>query len=142
MLRFPLKMWNLMRNLFNLYSEYDGKGVPFKSGDILLNKLRLYLLKYFYLIMMVSMGEMIVIRVNENVSNKYYFYLLFNQGLIDLLDSQSTGIKVQGCPLKLLWGVIYPTHLKMNKPKSLNTLMNKPKRLIPLLKKKLSELNS
>lgn len=94
---------------FNLYSEYDGKGVPFKSGDILLNKLRLYLVK----ILLpdydgFSMGEMIVIRVNENVSNKYYFYLLFNQGLIDLLDSQSTGIKVPRVSPEIIMGSDLP----------------------------------
>ena len=94
---------------FNLYSEYDGKGVPFKSGDILLNKLRLYLVK----ILLpdydgFSMGEMIVIRVNENVSNKYYFYLLFNQGLIDLLDSQSTGIKVPRVSPEIIMGSYLP----------------------------------
>ena len=94
---------------FNLYSEYEGKGVPFKSGDILLNKLRLYLVK----ILLpdydgFSMGEMIVIRVNENVSNKYYFYLLFNQGLIDLLDSQSTGIKVPRVSPEIIMGSYLP----------------------------------
>ena len=94
---------------FNLYSEYDGKGVPFNSGDILLNKLRLYLVK----ILLpdydgFSMGEMIVIRVNENVSNRYYFYLLFNQGLIDLLDSQSTGIKVPRVSPEIIMGSYLP----------------------------------
>jgi type I restriction enzyme, S subunit len=94
---------------FNLYSEYEGKGVPFKSGDILLNKLRLYLVK----ILLpdydgFSMGEMIVIRVNENVSNRYYFYLLFNQGLIDLLDSQSTGIKVPRVSPEIIMGSYLP----------------------------------
>ena len=94
---------------FNLYSEYEGKGVKFKSGDILLNKLRLYLVK----ILLpdydgFSMGEMIVIRLNENVSNRYYFYLLFNQGLIDLLDSQSTGIKVPRVSPEIIMGSYLP----------------------------------
>jgi len=80
---------------FNLYSEQEGIGVKFKSGDILFNKLRLYLVK----IIMTnydgfSMGEMITIRMNKNVLNKYYFYTFFNQGFIDLLNSQSTGVKV------------------------------------------------
>ena len=80
---------------FNLYSEQEGNGVKFKSGDILFNKLRLYLVK----IIMTnydgfSMGEMITIRMNKNVLNKYYFYTFFNQGFIDLLNSQSTGVKV------------------------------------------------
>jgi type I restriction enzyme, S subunit len=80
---------------FNLHSDYTGEGMKFKSGDILLNKLRLYLKKILlpdfdgY-----SMGEMIVLRTNQKLLNRYFYYLLFNQGLIDLLDSQSTGIKL------------------------------------------------
>ena len=59
---------------FNLYSEQKGNGVKFKSGDILFNKLRLYLVK----IIMTSydgfsMGEMITIRMNKNVLNKYTY---------------------------------------------------------------------
>jgi type I restriction enzyme, S subunit len=80
---------------FNLYSDHEGKGVVFKSGDILFNKLRLYLVKIIlpnyegY-----SMGEMIVIRMNKDIKNKFYFYTFFNQGFIDLLNSQSTGVKL------------------------------------------------
>lgn len=93
----------------NIYSEYTGTGVPFQSGDILLNKLRLYLVK----ILLpdydgFSMGEMVVIRVNKDVSNRYYFYLLFNQGLIDLLDSQSTGIKVPRVSPEIIMGSYLP----------------------------------
>lgn len=79
---------------FNLYSEYNGEGVRFKKGDVLLNKLRLYLVKIlnpdydgF------SMGEMIVLRPRK-IYGRYLFYTLFNQGLIDLLDCQSTGVKL------------------------------------------------
>jgi len=80
---------------FNLYSEQEGKGTVFKSGDILFNKLRLYLVK----IILPnyeghSMGEMIVIRMNKNILNRFYFYTFFDQGFIDLLESQSTGVKL------------------------------------------------
>jgi len=80
---------------FNLHSEQEGKGTIFKPGDILFNKLRLYLVKIIspdyegY-----SMGEMIVIRMNKNISNRFYFYTFFNQGFINLLESQSTGVKL------------------------------------------------
>jgi type I restriction enzyme S subunit len=79
---------------FNLYSDYSGEGMKFIKGDILLNKLRIYLKKILitdyegY-----SMGEMIVLRTIEGI-NKYYFYTLFNQGLIDLLNNQSKGVKL------------------------------------------------
>jgi type I restriction enzyme S subunit len=80
---------------FNLYSEHDSEGVFFEKGDVLFNKLRLYLKK----ILLTdydgfSLGEMIVLRTNDKLINKYFYQLLFSQGLIDLLDSQSTGIKL------------------------------------------------
>ena len=79
---------------FNLYSDYTGEGMKFIKGDILLNKLRIYLKKILiteydgY-----SMGEMIVLRTIEGIG-RYYYYTLFNQGLIDLLNNQSTGVKL------------------------------------------------
>jgi type I restriction enzyme S subunit len=79
---------------FNLSSEYTGDGMKFQRGDILFNKLRIYLKK----IVLAeydgfSMGEMIVLRTLIGV-NKFYYYTLFNQGLIDLLNEQSTGVKL------------------------------------------------
>jgi type I restriction enzyme S subunit len=80
---------------FNLYSEHESEGMRFQSGDILLNKLRLYLKKILYTEYDgFSLGEMIVLRTNNKLNNKYFYQLLFSQGLIDLLDSQSTGIKL------------------------------------------------
>ncbi len=80
---------------FNYYSEYEGEGMKFKNGDVLLNKLRLYLKKIVFTeIDGFSMGEMIVLRCNEHLFNRYFYYLIFHQGLIDLLDSQSNGVKL------------------------------------------------
>lgn len=80
---------------FNLYSDYTGDGVPFIDGDVLLNKLRLYLKKILITDYQgYSMGEMLVFRTNTNLYNKYLYNLLFHQGLIDYLDSQSQGIKL------------------------------------------------
>jgi type I restriction enzyme S subunit len=79
---------------YNLFSEYLGEGVFFEHGDILLNKLRIYLKK----ILLVeysgySMGEMLVLRTKWGF-NKFYYYLFFHQGLIDFWDSQSNGVKL------------------------------------------------
>jgi len=80
---------------FNLYSEHESEGMKFQNGDILLNKLRLYLKKIIFTEYDgFSLGEMIVLRTNNKLNNKYFYQLLFSQGLIDLLDSQSTGIKL------------------------------------------------
>jgi type I restriction enzyme S subunit len=79
---------------FNLYSDYSGEGMKFERGDILLNKLRIYLKKIVFTDYSgFSMGEMIVLRTIEGV-NKYYYHTLFNQGLIDLLNEQSNGVKL------------------------------------------------
>jgi type I restriction enzyme S subunit len=96
---------------FNLYSDYNGDGLRFQVGDILLNKLRLYLKK----ILITeydgfSMGEMIVLRTQKKLFNKYFYFLLFNQGLIDLLDSQSTGIKLPRVSPEIILNseIVYP----------------------------------
>ena len=90
----PENVENNTGKCFDLYSDYEGEGMKFICGDILLNKLRIYLKK----IVLTeyegfSMGEMIVLRTITGL-NKYYYYTLFNQGLIDLLNSQSNGVKL------------------------------------------------
>jgi len=94
---------------FNLYSEYTGVGIRFRKGDVLFNKLRLYLVK----ILLTdyegfSMGEMIVLRP-RHIFNKYLFYVLFNQGLINLLDSQSTGVKLPRVSPEVILGSFLPS---------------------------------
>ena len=96
---------------FNLYSEHGSEGMRFISGDILLNKLRLYLKKILFTEYDgYSLGEMIVLRTNESLVNKYFYHLLFNQGLIDLLDSQSTGVKLPRVSPDIIMNseIIYP----------------------------------
>jgi len=79
----------------NMHSEYSGDGVIFEKGDILFNKLRLYLAKiWFATLSGYSMGEMIVLSPNKITNGKYMFYQFFIQGFIDLLDAQSTGVKM------------------------------------------------
>ena len=79
----------------NMHSEYSGDGVIFEKGDILFNKLRLYLAKiWFATLSGYSMGEMIVLSPNKITNGKYMFYQFFIQGFIDFLDAQSTGVKM------------------------------------------------
>ena len=76
------------------YSDHFGEGVIFDKGDILLNKLRLYLKKIIYCDFQgFSMGEMIVLRTLKGI-DRYHFYTFFHQGLIDRLDVLSTGVKL------------------------------------------------
>ena len=96
---------------FNLYSEHDSEGMKFQSGDILLNKLRLYLKKILFTEYDgYSLGEMIVLRTKNKLNNRYFYQLLFSQGLIDLLDSQSTGIKLPRVSPEVILNteIVYP----------------------------------
>jgi type I restriction enzyme S subunit len=90
----PENVENDTGNCFNLYSDYTGEGMKFIKGDILLNKLRIYLKKILFTNYEgFSMGEMIVLRTIQGY-NKYFYYTFFIQGLIDLLNNQSTGVKL------------------------------------------------
>jgi restriction endonuclease S subunit len=90
----PENVENDTGNCFNLYSNYTGEGMKFIKGDILLNKLRIYLKKILITDYEgFSMGEMIVLRTIQGY-NKYFYYSFFIQGLIDLLNNQSTGVKL------------------------------------------------
>ncbi len=121
---------------FNFYSEYSGQGVPFKSGDILINKLRLYLVKVLLPDCSgFSMGEMIVVRVGRLISNKYYFHLFFNQGLIDLLDSQSTGIKVPRVSPEVIMGCRLPLPPLQEQQQIVNHLDRETQKIDTLIEK-------
>lgn len=94
---------------FNYYSEYEGEGMKFRGGDILLNKLRLYLKKIVFTdVDGYSMGEMIVLRCFENLFNRYFYFLIFHQGLIDLLDSQSNGVKLPRVSPEIIMNSLIP----------------------------------
>jgi len=94
---------------FNYYSDYEGEGMKFRSGDILLNKLRLYLKKIVFTdVDGYSMGEMIVLRCFENLFNRYFYFLIFHQGLIDLLDSQSNGVKLPRVSPEIIMNTLIP----------------------------------
>ncbi|KAA0243533.1 MAG: restriction endonuclease subunit S, partial [Chlorobiota bacterium] len=52
----------------NFYSDYEGEGFQFVTGDILFNKLRIYLKKILFADFDgISMGEMIVLRCNDTL---------------------------------------------------------------------------
>ena len=60
--------------ILNFYSSYDSVGVKFQTGDVLFNKLRVYLSKAaFAEYNGYSLGEMIVIRPSLQYMGKYLF---------------------------------------------------------------------
>ena len=136
---------------FNLYSEHESDGMRFQSGDILLNKLRLYLKKILYVEYDgFSLGEMIVLRTNNKLNNKYFYQLLFSQGLIDLLDSQSTGIKLPRVSPDVILNteIVYPPLNEQQqivsfldtKTSLIDSLIEKTQQKIVLIKEKRTSL--
>ena len=129
----------------NLYSNYFGEGMKFIKGDILFNKLRIYLKKIIFTEYDgYSMGEMIVLRTKNNLFNRYIYYILFNQGVIDLLNSQSTGVKLPRVSPEVILNteIVYPTikeqqqivnHLDQETQK-IDTLIKKENQRTDLLK--------
>lgn len=80
---------------FNQYSEHSGDGYKFIHGDILLNKLRIYLKKFLLVDFEgYSIGEMIVLRTEKKDHSEFIFNCLFSDDLIGHLNSLSTGVKV------------------------------------------------
>ena len=81
--------------VLNLYSPYDSVGVKFQDGDVLFNKLRVYLNKVVFVEYSgYSLGEMIVIRPSLPNTGKYLFYLMLSCRFIEYCNSISEGVKM------------------------------------------------
>lgn len=80
--------------ILSFYSEYEGEGQKFTKGDILLNKLRIYLNKVVLCDFEgLSMGEMIVIRPSD-IHGDFLYRVLSSSKFIDFVNSFSNGVKV------------------------------------------------
>ncbi len=113
-------------NCFNHHSEYSGEGFKFETGDVLLNKLRIYLKKIFYTVSDgYSMGEMIVLRPGNISFGKYIYFILFHQGLIDFWDAQSTGVKMPRVSPEVILDTKFPYPLPLDQKKIGDYLDNK-----------------
>ena len=81
--------------VLDFYSTYDAAGVKFQVGDVLFNKIRVYLNKVvFAKYDGYSLGEMIVIRPTLQRTGKYLFYLMTSGRFIEYCDSISYGAKM------------------------------------------------
>ncbi len=81
--------------VLDFYSSYDSAGVKFQSGDVLFNKLRVYLSKVVFAEYDgYSLGEMIVIRPSLQDTSKYLFYLMSSYRFIEYCNSMSDGVKM------------------------------------------------
>ncbi len=81
--------------VLDFYSSYDSIGVKFQAGDVLFNKLRVYLSKVIFAEYSgYSLGEMIVIRTSLQQMGKYLFYLMLSSRFIEYCNSISEGVKM------------------------------------------------
>jgi type I restriction enzyme S subunit len=128
---------------FNYHSDYEGEGMKFSNGDILLNKLRIYLKKIVltdcegY-----SMGEMIVLRT-VNGFNKYFYYTLFNQLLINFWNTQANGVKLPRVSPEIIlntFTVFPPIEEQKNIVQFIDNHKNEIDELISLEQKKIETL--
>ena len=81
--------------VLDFYSSYDAVGVRFQAGDVLFNKLRVYLNKVVFAEYDgYSLGEMIVIRPSLQGTGKYLFYFMLSSRFIEYCNSISYGVKM------------------------------------------------
>ena len=81
--------------ILNLSSAYESIGVKFQAGDVLFNKLRVYLSKVVFAQWSgYSLGEMIVLRPTVEYTGKYIFYLMLSCRFIEYCNSISYGVKM------------------------------------------------
>lgn len=73
----------------------DGINNVFKKNDILFGKLRPYLAKgYIPQYEGVCSSEFLVMKANEDISNKYLLYTFLSHSLIDYISNQVAGVKM------------------------------------------------
>ena len=81
--------------VLDFHSPYDSTGVKFQVGDVLFNKLRVYLSKVVFAEYSgYSLGEMIVLRPSLQNTGKYIFYLMLSCRFIEYCNSTSEGVKM------------------------------------------------
>ncbi len=81
--------------VLDFYSSYDSMGVKFQVGDVLFNKIRVYLSKVVFAEYSgYSLGEMIVIKPSLQDIGKYLFYLMLSSRFIGYCNSISRGAKM------------------------------------------------
>ena len=76
--------------------KFEGKGVPFKGGDVLFNKLRPYLAKAFIAKSLgLCVGELLVLSPNaEYFTSEFLFQRLMTSDFIDIVNSSTYGAKM------------------------------------------------
>ena len=120
--------------VLDFYSSYDAVGVKFQDGDVLFNKIRVYLNKVvFAKYDGYSLGEMIVIRPTLQRMGKYLFYLMLSNRFIEYCDSISYGAKMPRTAVDDILNAKIPIPLDQEKFQIANFLDQKTKQIDELI---------
>ena len=120
--------------VLDLYSAYDAVGVKFQDGDVLFNKIRVYLNKVvFAKYDGYSLGEMIVIRPTSQRMGKYLFYLMLSNRFIEYCDSISYGAKMPRTAVDDILNAKIPIPLDQEKIEIANFLNEKTEQIDELV---------
>ena len=120
--------------VLDFYSSYDAVGVKFQDGDVLFNKIRVYLNKVvFAKYDGYSLGEMIVIRPTLQRMGKYLFYLMLSNRFIEYCDSISYGAKMPRTAVDDILNAKIPIPLDQEKLQIANFLDHKTEQIDELI---------
>ena len=136
--------------ILDLYSDYNSEGQEFLPGDILFNKLRVYLNKVVLTDFAgLSMGEMIVLRPQE-IYPEYLSKVMTSKVVIDEINSLSEGVKLPRPPIEGIMNSFVPVpppeEQKLislyldKKTEQIDSLVEKIQRKIELLKEQRESL--
>ena len=136
--------------VLDFYSDYNSEGQEFLPGDILFNKLRVYLNKVVLTDFAgLSMGEMIVLRPQE-IYPEYLSKVMTSKVVIDEINSLSEGVKLPRPPIEGIMNSFVPVpppeEQKLislyldKKTKQIDSLVEKIQRKIELLKEQQKSL--
>ena len=121
--------------VLDFHSPYDSVGVKFQAGDVLFNKLRVYLSKVVFAEYSgYSLGEMIVIRPSVRDTGKYIFYLMLSCRFIEYCNSISEGVKMPRTNVDDILNAQIPTPTKQEQAQIVNFLDRKTEQINELIR--------
>ena len=121
--------------VLDYYSSYDSLGVKFQVGDVLFNKIRVYLNKVVYAEYDgYSLGEMIIIRPSLQNVGKYLFYLMLSSRFIEYCNSISRGAKMPRTDVYDILGAQIPIASYQEQAQIANFLNRKTKQIDELIR--------
>ena len=121
--------------VLDFYSSYDVVGVIFQAGDVLFNKLRVYLSKVVFAEYTgFSLGEMIVIRPSLQCTGKYIFYLMLSCRFIEYCNSMSYGAKMPRTDINDILNTQIPSPTSQEQTQIANFLDHKTAQIDELIR--------